>query len=196
MIQYRRFHCIFICRAELDVREATFRIRQLSQRSWQCLKTFNDEEPQKLKSYRNSFSVQITLKTRLCWSVQSRRVTFISLWLVHGQVKMSTAKKNLCLYIVDCVRVISISRPMERCSRTSNSAARLVATNCKKVGPKCSADDNAKYWHKCPKNKTTIVYLNIFHPHYMDSDRSRDEAENRRKSKAKFCKRWVGDSIA
>ena len=80
MIQYRRFHCKFIFRAALDVMEATFRIRQLSQRSWQCLKTFNDEESQMLKSYRNSISVQITLKTRLCWSVQSRRVTFISLW--------------------------------------------------------------------------------------------------------------------
>ena len=44
--------------------------------------------------------------------------------------QMSTAKKNLGLYIV--VRVISISRPIERCSRTLNSAARLVATNCKR----------------------------------------------------------------
>ena len=104
--------------------------------------------------------------------------------------QMSTAKKNLGLYIVDCVvRVISISRPMERCSRTLNSAVRLVANNCKKVGPKCSADDNTKYWHKCPKNKNTIIYLNLFHPRYMNSDRSRDEAENRRKSKAKFCKK-------
>ena len=68
--------------------------------------------------------------------------------------QMSTAKKNLDLYIVDSVvRVISISQPMERCNRTLNSAARLVATNCKKVGPKCSADNNMKYWHKCPKIK-------------------------------------------
>ena len=124
-------------------------------------------------------------------SVASRHVhiPLVSAW----SSQMSTAKKNLCLYIVDCVRVISISRPMERCSRTLNSAARLVTTNCKKVGPKCSADDNTKYWHKCPKNKNTIVYLNLFHPRYMNSDRSRDEAENRRKSKTKFCKkvgRW------
>ena len=116
-------------------------------------------------------------------SVASRHVhiPLVSAW----SSQMSTAKKNLCLYIVDCVRVISISRPMERCSRTLNSAAWLVATNCKKVGPKCSADDNTKYWHKCPQNKNTIVYLNLFHPHCMDSDRSRDKAENWRKSKAK-----------
>ena len=102
---------------------------------------------------------------------------------------MSTAKKNLGFYIVDCViRVISILRLMERCNRTLNLAARLVATNCKKVGPKCSADNNTKYWHKCPKIKT-IVYLNLFHPHYMDSDRSRDEADYRRKLKVKFCKK-------
>ena len=56
-----------------------------------------------------------------------------------------------------------------------------------KVGLKCSADNNTKCWHKYPKNKNTMVYLNIFHQHYMDSDRSRDKAENRRKSKAKFC---------
>ena len=47
--------------------------------------------------------------------------------------QMSTAKKNLGLYIVDSVvRVISISRPMERCNRTLNSAARFVFTNCKR----------------------------------------------------------------
>ena len=45
------------------------------------------------------------------------------------------------------------------------------------------------------QNKNALVYLNIFHSHCMDSDRSRDEAENRRKSKAKFCKKvCVGDS--
>ena len=56
-------------------------------------------------------------------------------------------------YAYACVLAVRRSRPMERCSRTLNSAARLVATNCKKVGPKCSADDNMKYWHKCPKIK-------------------------------------------
>ena len=117
-------------------------------------------------------------------SVTSRHVhiPLVSAWSSQNVYRK---KESLPLH---CRLCPSFSRPMERCSRTSNSAARLVATNCKKVGPKCSADDNAKYWHKCPKNKTTIVYLNIFHPHYMDSDRSRDEAENRRKSKAKFCK--------
>ena len=65
--------------------------------------------------------------------------------------QMSTAKKNLGLYIVDSVvRVISISRPMERCNRTLNSTC---CHKLQKVGPKCPADDSMKYWHKCPKIK-------------------------------------------
>ena len=153
MIQYHRSHCKFICRAVLDVIEATFRIQQLSQQSWQCLKTFNDKESQMLKSYQNSISIQSHSK---CIFVDQLS-HIVSYSYPSGSAQssqMSTTKKNLGLYIVDCViQVISISQPMERCSQTLNSTVWLVATNCKKVGPKCLADDNTKYWHKCPKMK-------------------------------------------
>ena len=149
MIQYRGFHCKFICRAESDVIEALH-----SESDSYHSEADNVWRPSMTKSHKcwNLTEIQSPFKSRSkrvfvdqLSRVASRSYPSGSAW----SSQMSTAKKNLGLYIVDCVvRVISISRPMERCSRTLNSAARLVATNCKKVCPKCSADDNTKYWHK------------------------------------------------